>query len=231
MARPKNCRAIGGEPSRFCYKPAGVPAADLEEVILLLDEYEALRLSDYEGLQQEEAARRLQVSRQTFGRIVLSARRKIADVLVNGKALRIVGGPVRIEDKGVRCMKIALPCRDGRIDAHFGHCAYFTVYTAEDGKIVAEERVDSPEGCGCKSNVASVLAAKGVTRMLAGNMGDGAVRVLSGQGIETVRGCEGEVRAVAEAWLAGKIRDSGESCASHGAGHSHDGAHACPNHG
>jgi predicted DNA-binding protein (UPF0251 family)/predicted Fe-Mo cluster-binding NifX family protein len=231
MARPKNCRAVGGEPAQFCYKPAGIPAADLEEVVLFLDEYEALRLADYEGLQQEEAASRLEVSRQTFGRIVTSARKKIADVLVNGKALRIVGGPVRIEYKGVRCMKIALPSRDGRIDAHFGHCAYFTVYTAEDGKIVAEERVDSPEGCGCKSNVASVLAAKGVTLMLAGNMGDGAVRVLSGQGIQTVRGCEGDVRGVAEAWLAGKILDSGESCASHGTGHSHDDGHVCAHRG
>lgn len=231
MPRPKSCRSVGGGPEQFCFKPAGIPAGDLEEVVLFLDEYEALRLVDFEGLQQEEAAQYLLVSRQTFGRIVASARKKIADVLVNGKVLRIVGGPIRTEDKGVRCMKIALPSREGRIDAHFGHCAYFTVYTVEDGKIAAEEKVASPEGCGCKSNVASVLAAKGVTLMLAGNMGDGAVRVLSGQGIQTIRGCEGEIRTVAEAWLTGAIKDSGESCASHGAGHSHDDGHVCAHHG
>lgn len=76
------------------YKPAGVPLAALEEQVLTLDELEALRLADLEGLYQEEAARRMNVSRPTFGRIVESARSKVARALVNGQALRIEGGPV-----------------------------------------------------------------------------------------------------------------------------------------
>jgi len=63
-------------------------------VLLTLDEYEAIRLADLEGLYQEQAAIRMNVSRQTFGRIVEAAHRKVADVLVHGKMLRIEGGPV-----------------------------------------------------------------------------------------------------------------------------------------
>jgi predicted DNA-binding protein (UPF0251 family) len=71
----------------------------LEEINLTLDEYEAIRLADLEGLYQEQAAKRMGVSRQTFGNIINSARRKIADSLVNGKAVRIAGGMYEIEDK------------------------------------------------------------------------------------------------------------------------------------
>lgn len=112
-------------------------------------------------------------------------------------------------------MKIALPSRNNIIDSHFGHCEYFTVITAEDCKIVNQEIVSSPEGCGCKSNIASVLADMGVTLMLAGNMGDGAVRVLKSSGIDVVRGCAGNVNDVALAWLSGSIKDSGDSCHEH----------------
>lgn len=68
------------------------------DVVLSLDEFEAIRLADYAGLYQEDAAVRMSVSRQTFGRIVESARKKIADVLINGKVLRIEGGDVAVEN-------------------------------------------------------------------------------------------------------------------------------------
>jgi predicted DNA-binding protein (UPF0251 family) len=79
-----------------CFKPRGIPLDQLEEVILKLDEWEALRLADWEGLYQEEAARRMGISRQTFGNIIESAHKKIADVLLHAKALKIEGGEVRI---------------------------------------------------------------------------------------------------------------------------------------
>ncbi len=79
------------------FKPAGVPVRYLDEVVLSLDEFEALRLADFEGLYQEQAALRMEVSRPTFGRIIDIARRKVAEALVHGKALRIDGGPVYTE--------------------------------------------------------------------------------------------------------------------------------------
>ncbi|MEW6076204.1 MAG: NifB/NifX family molybdenum-iron cluster-binding protein [Thermodesulfobacteriota bacterium] len=113
-------------------------------------------------------------------------------------------------------MKIALPSRQNQIDEHFGHCEHFTVFTIDDRKkIIAEEKIASPAGCGCKSNIAQVLAEKGVTLMLAGNMGQGAVNVLNSHGIEVLRGCAGDVKNVAERWLSGSLKDSGIICAHH----------------
>lgn len=94
MPRPKCQRQIAGLPASTYFKPRGIPMSDLEEVILTIDEVEAIRLADHEGLYQEQAAEFMKISRQTFGRVIASAHRKIADALVTGKALRIEGGVV-----------------------------------------------------------------------------------------------------------------------------------------
>ena len=96
MPRPCCWRLIAGSPAAGTFKPLGIPMRDLEEVVMTLDEFEAVRLADLEGLYQERAANQMGVSRPTFSRIVDSARRKVADALVHGKALLIVGGPVRL---------------------------------------------------------------------------------------------------------------------------------------
>ena len=113
-------------------------------------------------------------------------------------------------------MKIALPSFQNQVDEHFGHCEYFTVFTVnQNHEIVAEEKVSSPAGCGCKSNIAQTLEQMGVKMMLAGNMGQGAVNVLNNCGIDVLRGCAGNVRQVAENWLAGSLKDSGIACSQH----------------
>lgn len=99
MPRPKCCRNICGVPNKNYFKPKGIPSYDLEEVVLCLDEFEAIRLADYEQLYQEQAAARMNISRQTFGRIIEAAHKKIADVLINGKALKIEGGEVTVDEK------------------------------------------------------------------------------------------------------------------------------------
>jgi uncharacterized protein len=96
MSRPKCCRRVGRLPDKNYFKPRGIPSSQLDEVVLSLDEYEAVRLADFDGLYQEQAALEMNVSRQTFGRIIAEAHKKIADVLVNGKALKIEGGDVAI---------------------------------------------------------------------------------------------------------------------------------------
>ena len=92
MTRPHKCRLIHGTPSVLYFKPRAISLCELEEVRLNLDEYEALRLADLDNLYQEEAAQQMQVSRATFGNILNRAHRKVADAIVNGKALRIEGG-------------------------------------------------------------------------------------------------------------------------------------------
>lgn len=97
MPRPPHCRWVGRLPDASYFKPRGIPLSDLQEVLVTVDELEALRLADLEGLYQEQAAERMKVSRQTFGRIIELARRKVAKALVEGKALRINGGNFQVK--------------------------------------------------------------------------------------------------------------------------------------
>ncbi len=87
MARPKIPRQICGSPAQSCFKPNGVPMGNLEKVFLEADEFEAIRLVDYQGMQQQQAAVEMGVSRQTLANLVKAARKKVADSLLNGKAL------------------------------------------------------------------------------------------------------------------------------------------------
>ncbi|MGD9978268.1 MAG: NifB/NifX family molybdenum-iron cluster-binding protein [Bacteroidales bacterium] len=123
-------------------------------------------------------------------------------------------------------MKIAVPTRGNNVDEHFGHCEYYTVYSAADGKITEKTIVESPVGCGCQSNIASVLQGMGVSTMLAGNMGAGAQNVLGMHGIEVIRGCSGNVDTIVNQFLTGELTDSGIPCSHHEHHHGSDG-HVC----
>jgi predicted DNA-binding protein (UPF0251 family) len=101
VGRPPLERSVARLPRASLYKPAGIPTRELDQVGLTVDEVEALRLADLDGLSHEQAAESLGVSRQTVGRVLESARRKVADALVNGKALVIDGGSYQVS--GVRC--------------------------------------------------------------------------------------------------------------------------------
>ncbi len=96
MARPRHCRRVGSMPETNYFKPRGIPLSLLEEVVLTVDEFEAIRLADLESFYQEQAAEKMNVSRQTFGRIIESAHRKVAEALVRGKALKIEGGEFEV---------------------------------------------------------------------------------------------------------------------------------------
>jgi uncharacterized protein len=103
MSRPCKYRRVASMPGVTYFKPAGIPLRSLEEVQLSIEEAEALRLKDLEGLEQEEAAVKMAVSRPTFQRILASARRKVADALLNGKAVRIEGGNFEIAMQQFKC--------------------------------------------------------------------------------------------------------------------------------
>lgn len=123
--------------------------------------------------------------------------------------------------KSVQMKRIAMPTRNGSIDDHFGHCEYYAIYTVDDsGKILEREEIPSPRTCGCKSGIAEKLQSEGVSVMLAGNMGNGALEKLAACGIEVIRGCSGDIETVLNAYLDGKLEDSGESCSHHEEGHS-----------
>lgn len=96
MPRPFKYRRIGCKPQANYFKPRGIPVDNLEEIHLTVDEFEAIRLADLEGLYQEDAAVKMKVSRQTFGNIVNSAHKKIAEAVVKAKALKIEGGAYKM---------------------------------------------------------------------------------------------------------------------------------------
>ncbi len=95
MVRPHINRKIRGEPNVTYFKPQGVPLSELEEINLTLDGLEAIKLADENGLYHDEAAKRMGVSRPTFGRILAQARKAVATAITQGKALRIGGGVVK----------------------------------------------------------------------------------------------------------------------------------------
>lgn len=103
MPKPKKERSVSHPPGAYEYKPLGVPMRFLEKVTLSIDEYEALRLVDFEGLDHAGAAEHLQVSRPTCARIVGSAHKKVADALTSGKAIVIEGGPISFRANRFRC--------------------------------------------------------------------------------------------------------------------------------
>ena len=92
MPRPRRRRWVGRKPDFDFFKPLGVPMRELEEVILAVEEYEAIRLADLEGMAQSRAAEHMGVSQPTFNRILSSARKKLSDAIINGKAIKVEGG-------------------------------------------------------------------------------------------------------------------------------------------
>ena len=120
-------------------------------------------------------------------------------------------------------MKIAVPVKaDGQIDNHFGHCESYKVFAVtEENNVTEVDEIKSTQVCGCKSNIAGVLASNGVSVLLAGGIGNGAINVLRKAGINVIRGCEGKASEIVKQYAAGRIIDSGEVC------HQHDEGHVC----
>jgi predicted DNA-binding protein (UPF0251 family)/predicted Fe-Mo cluster-binding NifX family protein len=161
MSRPQKCRRVCFLPGVTYFKPAGIPLRVLEENQLLLEEIEAIRLKDSEHLKQEECAKKMGISRPTFQRILALARKKIADSIINGKALRIEGGNYKLatgcfrnrfgNEQGntkitrnnmeEKQMKIAVVTENEvTISQHFGRAPWYEVFTAENGKISGKEK-------------------------------------------------------------------------------------------
>ena len=90
--RPRRCRRVRQEPDVTYFKPRGVRMRELEESVLTVEEFEAVRLKDLLALDQSIAAKKMNISQPTFHRLILSARKKLADAIINGKAIKIHGG-------------------------------------------------------------------------------------------------------------------------------------------
>lgn len=238
MPRPTRCRQIGQLPMYRSFSPDDVETAS--SVTLTVDEYEVLRLLDYEGLNQKECASRMNVSRTTVTAIYDSARTKMADMLVNGRQLLIVGGnyhfppadiPQRIKFKGDHVMRIAVTYENGEIFQHFGHSEQFKLYDVEDRKIVKEQIVGT-NGSG-HGLLAGFLQTAKVDALICGGIGMGAQMALADAGIKLYAGVQGSADEAAKALVEGKLEyDPDAHCDHHehhdgDCGHDHCAEHHC----
>ena len=234
MPRPVRRPKIERLPVYRSFSPDDVTA--VESIRMTVDEFEALRLLDGEGLTQEACAAKMHIARTTVTAIYDSARKKIADVLVHGKRLLVTGGccefePVEIHqefmEKGSRTMRIAVTYENGEVFQHFGHSERFKLYDVEENRIIAERIVDT-NGSGHGALVGFLQAEK-VDALICGGIGMGAQTALSDAGIEFYAGVQGSADAAAKALAEGNLAyDPDARCDHHD--HDHGDDHDCGHH-
>jgi uncharacterized protein len=214
MSRPPRERILDGELSRRTFQPADAADEGAREVVLSLDEAEALRLGDWEGLYHEAAAARMGVSRTTFGRIIASAHRKTADALLHGKTIRIEGGAVTVGRAADRPLRVAVPATDsGEVEEHFGRCRRIQVFTLDEAhRVIGSETLATEVAPGCKPAELASLAARGVSALVVGCIGERAVRIGASHGIRVLRGATGPADAAAVAFARGELVDVERKC-------------------
>ena len=232
MPRPNKPKCVQKLPICQTYYPAGKENS-CHEIVLSVEEYETLRLLDYQGMTQAQCARQMGIARATVQSLYTEARKKTARFLVEGAGLCIRGGNFCIEEpkekngseKGVFKMKIAVTYENGEVFQHFGHTEQFKVYTAEDGKILSSEIVDT-NGRG-DGALAGFLKNLGVEVLICGGIGGGARNALAEAGIRLFPGACGNADAQAEAFLAGSLNYNPDTMCNH---HHHEGE-GCHGHG
>ena len=199
--------------ARF-FKPRGVPLRDIEIVNLKDEEYEAIILADYKGLDQEEAARLMGISRPTFSRTLASARKAIAKVLAEGSALAIDGGDfARVGDQqsdtGETEMKIAFTTSGSDMaapmDPRFGRAARFLICDTGTGDFVTIENagVNAAQGAGLKA--AETIVKAGATALVTGECGPKALNVLKQAGVNVFTAKAMSVFEALEDFRAGRL--------------------------
>ena len=248
MPRRVKCRKVCHYPQTLEFLPQN-NSAEQEPIILTVDEYETIRLIDRRGMSQEQCAAFMQIARTTVQRIYETARKKLADFVVEGRPLRIEGGDFRLcngsstgcgcvdcfkqkiyekyKEKGEDIMRIAVTYANGEIFQHFGHTEEFKVYDVQDGKVVASEVVDTNgQGHGA---LAGVLTALKADVLICGGIGGGAQMALAAAGIKLYGGVSGSADAAVEALLAGTLDyNPAVKCSHHG---EHGEGHTCGEHG
>ncbi len=199
----------------------------------MLDEYETIRLIDYEKKTQEECAEAMGVSRATVTGIYETARHKIADALISGKRLRITGGSYRIDSipasaeinrKGEQIMRVAVTLEQDQVGQHFGRTQQFKIYDINDGVFESAKVLDT-NGTG-HGALAGFLKAAEVDVLICGGIGLGARDALETVGIQLLPGVSGAADQAVADYLANTLAyDPDTACNHHD--HEHEEGHEC----
>ena len=225
--RREKLRRVGIIPEYRGFTPDGLASGDA--IDMTIDELEVLRLCDLEGLNQEAVAQQMGIARATVAAICSRAHRKVANALVNGRALIIEGGNIAYSPittataawpaKEVDTMRVATTYDNGNIFMHFGRSEQFKIYDIQDGT-----------GHGA---LAGLLANGGVDTLICGGIGGGAINALAQAGITVYAGAQGSCDACVEALIAGTLAQNGEAtcgCHGHDHGHAHEHGESCSCH-
>ena len=237
--RREKLRRVGIIPEYRGFTPDGLASGDAIE--MTVDELEVLRLCDLEGLNQEAVAQQMGIARATVAAICSRAHRKVANALVNGRALVIEGGNIAYSPitattaawpaKEVYTMRVATTYDNGNIFMHFGRSEQFKIYDIQDGKVLNEQARKGTDGTG-HGALAGLLANGGVDTLICGGIGGGAINALAQAGITVYAGAQGSCDACVEALIAGTLAQNGEAtCGCHGHDHAHEHGESCSCHG
>ena len=241
MARPSKMRTVCRMPKCCRFTAAGNPVNGIN---LTVEEFEVIRLIDYMGLNQEQCAGQMNVSRATVQSLYTQARKKTARFLVEGAYLEISGGSFKVCRKGNECpgcgqctenmngkgeetMKIAVTYENGQVFQHFGHTEEFKIYEVEGNKVVTSGIKDTNgQGHGA---LAGFLKDNGIDVLICGGIGGGARNALAEAGIKLFPGAVGDADAQVDSFLAGTLSYDPDTMCSH---HHHEGeGHTCGEHG
>jgi predicted DNA-binding protein (UPF0251 family)/predicted Fe-Mo cluster-binding NifX family protein len=221
LKKKRFCRRLDNEKA---FMPTGISMCNLEEVHIELDEFEAIRLCDYEGLSQIQASEEMEVSRATIQRLLQSARLKVVDALLHYKVINVRNETHNIKLKGENNMKtnlngelrIAFPTTNKEsVDEHFGHCKFFAIYTVNDGKILSTEFAEAPAHQ--PGVLPKFLGELNITTIITGGMGQMAINLFKAQEIEVILGARGKIIDNLNEYLGGELDSVGTPCA-----HNHD---------
>lgn len=238
--RREKLRRVGIIPEYRGFTPDGLASGDA--IDMTIDELEVLRLCDLEGLNQEAVAQHMGIARATVAAICSRAHRKVANALVNGRALSIEGGSIAYSPittttaawpaKEVDTMRVATTYDNGNIFMHFGRSEQFKIYDIQDDKVLNEQVVGTG-GTG-HGALAGLLANGGVDTLICGGIGGGAINALTQAGITVYAGAQGNCDACVEALIAGTLAQTGEAtcdCHGHDHEHTHEHGESCSCHG
>ncbi len=248
MSRPVKCRRVCHFPKTLEFLPVQ-SESQRAPILLTVDEYEAIRLIDREGLSQKACGERMQVARTTVQKIYDSARKKLAEALVEGVPFQIEGGEFQLcdgksadrecmdcfkrqyhqqyeKEKGDAVMRIAVAYENGQIFQHFGRTEQFKVYDVINGDVASSEVVGT-NGSG-HGALAGVLTALNVDALICGGIGGGAQAALAAAGIRLYGGVSGGADEAVKALLKNELDFEPDVHCEH---HENHGDHACGEHG
>ncbi|QMS85808.1 NifB/NifX family molybdenum-iron cluster-binding protein [Candidatus Xianfuyuplasma coldseepsis] len=201
------------------FKPSGVPRSELQTCSISLDEFEAIRLVDLEGLSQIDAASDMQVSRATIQRLLTSGRKKLVEAILDNCAFEVRNDIEHIKLKGENKMNIeakpqkviAFPTSDKvTIDGHFGHTKEFAIYDVLDTDINHVRYVTPPPHE--PGVLPKFLHDQGIDVIITGGMGQRAVTLFNNNNIDVILGAKGRIDVNLNEYLGGFLSSQGSSC-------------------